>query len=189
MHRIFIALAGAVLAATAAAASEKTDVMAVVHRWADGFNQGDSKMELATCADETSIIDDIAPHEWHGAGACSRWKDDYDAFLKKNEITDTLATVLQPRHIEISADTAYVVVPVTLAFKHGGKDLKDSGIFTLALKKGPSGWRALGVACTSSPIRSQQKAHSICYDSAPCKVMSTFSFMQVASTRAVHSSS
>jgi ketosteroid isomerase-like protein len=146
MHRIFIALAGAVLAATAAAASEKTDVMAVVHRWADGFNQGDSKMELATCADETSIIDDIAPHEWHGAGACSRWKDEYDAFLKKNEITDTLATVLQPRHIEISADTAYVVVPVTLAFKHGGKDLKDSGIFTLALKKGPSGWLITGWA-------------------------------------------
>src|SRR5476651_1464312 len=88
MHKIFIALTIAVLAAAPTAASEKKDVMAVVHQWAEGLNKGDSKMTLATCADETSIIDDIPPHEWHGAVACAKWSEDFDAFLKKNEITE-----------------------------------------------------------------------------------------------------
>jgi ketosteroid isomerase-like protein len=149
MHRIFIALAITVLAAAPGAASEKKDVMAVVHQWADGFNKGDLKMELAACADETSIIDDMPPHEWHGAGACSRWKNDFDAFLKKNEITDMVASVMKPRHIDVTADRAYVVVPVNLSYQQRGKDVKDSGIFTLALQKGGSGWRITGWAWTA----------------------------------------
>ena len=149
MYRILIALAIAVLAAAPGAASDKKDVMGVVHQWADSFNKGDSKMELATCADETSIIDDMPPHEWHGAAACSQWKNDYDAFLKKNEITDMLASLMKPRHIDITADRAYVVVPVNLAYKQSGKDVKDSGIFTLALQKGGSGWRITGWAWTA----------------------------------------
>jgi hypothetical protein len=147
MQKILIALSITVLVAVPAAASDKKDVMAVVHQWADGFNKGDSKMELATCADETSIIDDIPPHEWHGAGACSKWKNDFDAFVKKNEITDMIASVMKPRHVDITADRAYVVVPVNLAYKQSGKDVKETGsMFTLALQKGASGWRITGWA-------------------------------------------
>ena len=75
MHKIFPALAMAVLASGPVAASEKTDVMAIMHQWVDGFNNGDMKSWVTTCADQTSIIDDIPPHEWHGAGGCSKWWD------------------------------------------------------------------------------------------------------------------
>jgi hypothetical protein len=147
MHKIFVALAFAVVAAAPAAASDKKDVMAIVYQFADGFNKGDAKLELGACADETSIIDDFPPHEWHGAGACSRWKDDFDAFIKKFEITDMTAAVMKPRHIDITADRAYVVVPVNLAFKQKGKDVKETGsMFTLALQKGTAGWRITGWA-------------------------------------------
>ena len=37
----------------------------------DGFNKGDVKSALAACADQVSIIDEFAPYEWHGAGACA----------------------------------------------------------------------------------------------------------------------
>src|SRR5689334_19587472 len=84
MHKMFIALAVAILAAEPTTASEKTDVMAVVRQFVDGFNKGDTKTALAACADQTSIIDDFPPHEWHGAGACSKWMNDDDAYAKKN---------------------------------------------------------------------------------------------------------
>src|ERR1017187_4496668 len=127
MHKIFIALAVAVLAAGPTAASEKTDVMVPVHQFVDGFNKGDTKTALAACADQTSIIDDFPPHEWHGAGACSKWMNDFDADAKKNGITDGIVTLSNPRHIDITADRAYVVLPADYVFKKKGKEVKEIG--------------------------------------------------------------
>jgi hypothetical protein len=46
MQKILIALALVVLAAGTTAASDKTDVMAVVRQFVDGFNKGDVMLEL-----------------------------------------------------------------------------------------------------------------------------------------------
>jgi len=62
-----------VLAAGPAAASVQTDVMAAVHQFVDGFNKGDLKASQAACAEQMFILDDVPPHEWHGAGAFTRW--------------------------------------------------------------------------------------------------------------------
>lgn len=142
MHKILIALVLAALAAGPAAGSEKADVMAVLHQFVDAFNKGDMKSVLANCADVTSIIDDLPPHEWHGAGACGKWSSDFDAFGKANEITAGAVTLGKPRHIDITAEHAYVVVPVSYTFTMKGKPMKQSGsIITVALQKGASGWR------------------------------------------------
>lgn len=128
-----------------AAASDKTDVMAVVHQWVDGFNKGDRASALAACADETSIIDDIPPHEWHGSGACAKWFDAFDGFVKKNSMTDARVTLGKPRHLWVSEDAAYVVVTATLIYQRGGKPMKETGsTVAMALHKGASGWRISG---------------------------------------------
>jgi len=143
MHKIFIALAVAVLAAGMTAASdEKTDVMVPVHQFVNGFNKGDTKTAVAACAEQTSIIDEFPPHEWHGVGACSNWANDFDADAKKNGITDGKVTLGNPRHIDITADRAYVVVPASYTFKQKGKLVKETGsTLTVALQKGEAGWR------------------------------------------------
>jgi ketosteroid isomerase-like protein len=142
MHKIFISLVLTALAAGPATASEKSDVMAVLHQFVDAFNKGDMKSVLASCADMTSIIDDLPPHEWHGAGACGKWSTDFDAFGKANEITAGVVTLGKPRHIDITADRAYVVVPTGYTFTMKGKPMKQSGsIITVALQKSASGWR------------------------------------------------
>ncbi|MGD1098644.1 MAG: nuclear transport factor 2 family protein [Bryobacteraceae bacterium] len=147
MQKIFIALVVAVLAAGPAVSSEKTDVMVPVHQFVDGFNKGDVKTAVAACADQTSIIDEFPPHEWHGAGACTNWANDYDADSKKNGITDGIVTLSEPRHIDITADRAYVVVPANYTFKKKGKLVKETGsMFTFALQKGEAGWRITGWA-------------------------------------------
>jgi ketosteroid isomerase-like protein len=144
MRRIWIAIAVVALVAMPATASEKTDVMATVRQFVRAFNQGDAKTAAAACADETSIIDEFPPHEWHGAGACSRWMNAYDADARKNGITDGRVTLGVPRHIDVTADRAYVVVPTAFLYKQRGKPVRETGsTLTLVLQKGGSGWRII----------------------------------------------
>ncbi|MGH9503483.1 MAG: nuclear transport factor 2 family protein [Terriglobales bacterium] len=148
MHRILIALSLAVLSTfSMAQTSVQTAVIASINQFVDGFNKGDTKMAVAACADETSIIDEFPPHEWHGAGACEKWASDFDADAKKNGITDEVVTLGKASHVDISSDYAYVVVPANYAFKQNGKPVSEIGsIITLSLKKSPSGWRITGWA-------------------------------------------
>src|ERR1700757_3045390 len=109
----FLCLIAILIAAIAGqvAASDKTDVMKAVNQYVVAFNKGDAKTAAASCADQTSIIDEFPPHEWHGTGACSTWMSDYDADAKKKGITDGSVTLSTPRHIDVTGDRAYVVVP------------------------------------------------------------------------------
>jgi hypothetical protein len=142
-----LALAVAVLSAGPAAASDKTDVMVPVKQFVDGFNKGDVKSALAACADETSIIDDIPPHEWHGAGACAKWAADLDAAAKANGMTDIVVILGKSRHVNVTGDRAYVVVPASLAFKLKGKPVKEgASTWTLALQRTAAAWRITGWA-------------------------------------------
>jgi ketosteroid isomerase-like protein len=145
MHKILVALAVVLLAAGSAAATEKTDVMVPLHQFVDAFNKGDIKAAVAQCAEQTSIIDEFPPHEWHGAGACSTWANDFDADAKKNGITDGIVTLGKPRHVDVTADKAYVVVPANYTFKQKGKPVKEMGsTLTVALQKAAAGWRITG---------------------------------------------
>lgn len=145
MYKTLIALSVAVLAAGPVAASDKTDVMAVIHQWVDGFNKGDTKESLATCADQTSILDEFAPYEWHGSGACANWANEFDAWAKKSDVTPGMVTLGKPRHVDIVADHAYVVVPANFAFKTKGKPGKETGAtVTMTLQKAAAAWHITG---------------------------------------------
>jgi len=149
MRKTLFALAVAALVAGPVAANERTDAMVPVRQFIDGFNKGDVKTAVAACAEQTSIIDEFPPHEWHGPGACANWANDFDADAKKNGITDGKVTLGNPRHIDITADRAYVVVPADYAYKQKGKAVKESGsLLTLALQKGAAGWRITGWSWT-----------------------------------------
>lgn len=144
MKRLALAFAMVLFAAAPAAADDKKDVMVRVHQFVDGFNKGDPAA-AAACADETSILDEFPPHEWHGSGACLKWMGDYDADAKKNGITDGLVTLGAPKHLDVNGDRAYVVIPSSYTFKMKGKPMKETGsMFTFALHKGASGWRITG---------------------------------------------
>jgi ketosteroid isomerase-like protein len=144
---LVLALAVVVLTAGQAAASDKTDVMKVVRQFVDGFNKGDTKAAVAACAEEASIIDEFPPHEWHGAGACSKWIDDYDADARKNGITDGVVTLRAPWHVDVTGDRAYVVAPVNYTYKQKRKLVKEIGsLLTVTLQKSGAGWRITGWA-------------------------------------------
>jgi hypothetical protein len=146
MRRIIVVFAVA-LAAAPGAASDKSDVMAAVNRFNDGMNKGDTKTALATCATPSSIIDEFPPYGWQGATACADWVTDFDAYNTKSGITDSFATLGKPRHVDISGDRAYAVIPATYTYKEKGKKVTESGsLLTVALQKSTSGWVITGWA-------------------------------------------
>jgi ketosteroid isomerase-like protein len=121
---------------------EQTAVMAPVHQFVDGFNAGDVAKALAACTDSMSIIDDVPPHEWHGAGSGAKWLNDYDADAKKNGITDGFVNIEIPRHVDVNGDRAYVVCLANYTYKQKGKPVHEAGsTITIALRKEAAGWR------------------------------------------------
>jgi hypothetical protein len=149
MHKIVAIILLTLVALGTSAAQEKAAVMAPVQQFVDGLNKGDAKSAVAACAAETSIIDEFPPHEWHGADACTKWMSDFDADAKKNGITEPVVTLHSPRHVDVTADRAYVVVPADYTYKQKGKVVKETGsALTVALQRGAEGWRMIGWSWT-----------------------------------------
>src|SRR6185312_14964980 len=91
-----IALAGlgvTLLAPHPAAATEQDEVMKIVRQWVESLNKGDTKTAIAACAEQTSIVDEFPPHEWHGDGACARWVTELDAYNQKLGLTNSIVTL------------------------------------------------------------------------------------------------
>ena len=120
----------------------ETAVMSTVNQFVDSFNKGDVTTAVAACADEAQIIDEFAPYSWHGAGACSKWANDYDADAKKNGITEGVVVLSKPKHVDVTGEVAYVVVPANYTYKQNGKAVKETdSMLTVVLQKGAAGWR------------------------------------------------
>lgn len=141
-------LAIAIAIGTLAPASEKTDVMQVVQRWADAFGRRSFDTSNAPCADDAVVIDDFPPHVWQGAGACSRWFKAFEAWAATNGATDAVIEMAKPGHFESTAGFAYLVAPVTLSYGKAGKRVDFPGTLTMSLRKSASGWLVSGVAWT-----------------------------------------
>jgi ketosteroid isomerase-like protein len=133
------------LMAAPLAATEQADVMKVVNQFVDGFNKGDTKSALATCASPAFIIDEFPPYAWQGKAACADWARDFETWSKKEGVTNAVVTLPKPWQVEVSGDRAYVVAPAKITFlQHGKRGGENNSVFTAALQKGKSGWRITG---------------------------------------------
>lgn len=146
MKKLAAVLAVGVFASGVASASDKTDAMAVVHKWVDSFNKGDGQAVPSYCADGAVIIDDFAPHVWQGSSTCANWYKDYEAFAAKMQITGPSVALGKIRHFDIDSGYAYLVVPTTITYTKAGNPATDKAVVTMSLKKGSAGWQITGWA-------------------------------------------
>lgn len=147
MLKIAIASTAAMLTMGTAAASGQDEVMKVVRQWVDSLNKGDIQTAVAACAPQTAIVDEFPPYEWHGEGTCAKWAKELDAYNKQLGLTNGVVTLKKPKRVDMTGDRAYVVAPTDFHFKENGKDGAEIGaLFTVALQKGPAGWRITGWA-------------------------------------------
>jgi hypothetical protein len=151
MRKTTLALAAMVatapLAAAHAATSDQNDIMATLKKFNDNFNRGAMSATVAACAPRTIIIDDFPPHAWQGASSCSTWWTALFAYDKAAGIGKEKVTMGAPRHVDITGDRAYVVVPATYTYDEKGKPVTESdAVWTFAMQKLAIGWRIAGWA-------------------------------------------
>jgi ketosteroid isomerase-like protein len=121
--------------------------VAAVREYIDAFNKGDMKTMVATCGDQVSILDGLAPHVWQGPTACEDWYRDVIAAGRREGAEGYLVTPGKPWHVDVTGDYAYVVVPTTMTFRvHGKLVTQSASVFTVALRKLPDGWRIMSWA-------------------------------------------
>ena len=128
-----------------AVASEKTDVVAAVHRYFDNLDQDKLEMALTMCDSHVSILDEFPPHEWHGPTACADWWKALNAYDEKEGIAAGAAALGTAWTVDVTGDRAYFVAPATYEYKQHGKPVKESrAVFTVALRRTEAGWRITG---------------------------------------------
>ncbi len=116
--------------------------MTTVHHYIDAFNKGDIKAMAACFAVTGSILDGLAPHEWHGHTACEDWYSDVLTAGEHEGATDYSVTLGTPLHANVTGDSAYLVIPASMTFKVRGKQVTQLGAtFTVALRRHADGWR------------------------------------------------
>jgi len=128
--------------------------MAAVRQYIDGFNKGDAKVMAETFAVPWSILDGMAPHLWQGPTAAQDWYRDVLIEGKQHGASDYFVTVGEPLHNNVTDDSAYVVVPATMTFNVGGKQITQSGaFFTVALRNLAEAWHIVAWAWTKGTPR------------------------------------
>ena len=124
-----------------------TDPMTAVHQYVDAFNSSDPKAMARICADPMQILDGMSPHVWQGPTASDDWYRDVRAEGEQVGASGYKIVLGEPRHVDVTADNAYVVVPATMTFSIQGKYLTQTGsMFTVALRKLDTQWRLIAWA-------------------------------------------
>lgn len=121
---------------------DKKAVMATVHQFVDGFNKGDTKSSLATCASPAAIIDEFPPYAWSGPNACADWAKDFDALAQKDGMSDAKVWTGAPTTVEVAGDRAYVIAPSKFSYKMKGKAITEPPArLIIALQKQGNDWK------------------------------------------------
>jgi len=101
-----------------------------------------------------SILDGMAPHVWHGPTAPEDWYRDAMTEGEHLGATEYFVTLGDPKHNNVTGDSAYVVLPATITFKLQGKQITQTGaFFTVALRKLDEGWRIASWAWTKGAVQ------------------------------------
>lgn len=139
---ILLAAAASIAFACPAVASDKTDAMMPIHQFIDNLDKGDMQAAGAAYAPTSSILDEFPPHAWAGATSFADWGRDFGTFSQKQGDTEPFVKLGKPKHIDVTDDRAYVVIPATFSFKEHGKKIVEKGSYmTFALQKLTDGWK------------------------------------------------
>jgi ketosteroid isomerase-like protein len=116
--------------------------VAAVRAYVDAFNNGDAKAMTAVCADPMQILDGMSPHVWQGPTATDDWWRDVLKEGKHIGASGYNIALGEPRHVDVTGDYGYVVVPVAMTFILRGKRVRQTGAgWTVALRRLGTEWR------------------------------------------------
>ncbi|HEY2357619.1 MAG TPA: nuclear transport factor 2 family protein [Phenylobacterium sp.] len=129
------------MSSIANAATPAEEAQATVHSFIDAFDKGDIKAAEATHEADASILDEMAPHQWHGPGAFMAWVGDLMKSSAAAGQTEEKVVLGRTIRAEASGDAAYVVMEAAFNYKQGGKAVSEPSRMVFALRREASGWK------------------------------------------------
>ena len=132
----------AIMTSTTRSESDTSEAFATVRQYIDAFNKGDVTAMSSLFAPSGAILDGMAPHLWQGPTAAQDWYRDVLTEGDHLGASGYVVTLGEPRHVNVTGDAAYVVVPATMTFKLRGQQVTQTGAtYVVALRRLPEGWR------------------------------------------------
>jgi len=128
------------MAAPALAQPGEDAALAPVKAFVAALNTGSGTDAVAARPPAPSITDEFAPFHWQGKGAAAAWFNGDAADAKAHGVTDGVVSIDKPVHFTLQSDHAYAVVPMTYAYKEGGKQVTETALFTTSLVKSQGKW-------------------------------------------------
>ena len=145
MKVIATMLLGTVLGLGAAPAlAADPAVEAPIQHFIAAFNKGDMAGAAVTMAPRVSIIDEVAPFQWRGPDAFTRWGASLAADSKAKGYSNESVTLGTPSRELVSGANAYVIVPATYAFTQKGVKMAEESQLTFTLWKVDGAWKITG---------------------------------------------
>ncbi|MES2291055.1 MAG: nuclear transport factor 2 family protein [Pseudomonadota bacterium] len=130
----------AMLAATAAHARDAA-VNAPIQAMMAAFNKGDIAAVKALHVAEPTIIDNVAPFRWAGAGGFDAWLRDLGAAEAAAGKSDGAVFFGDPVDEVVTGDRAYVVTPCSYTYKQKGQTMREVGMTAFVLVKVTGAWK------------------------------------------------
>jgi ketosteroid isomerase-like protein len=129
------------------AESAREQVLQLFRKAFDAFNRGDITAFEATWADRVdAIINQVSPYVWTGEDALRQWLAASASHSMSAGVTSATITAGTPLGLEIVGDSAFVVMPVVMAFVQSGVALQQRGTQVCVLNKSEQGWRFKSLA-------------------------------------------
>ena len=154
MRRIFLAitvLSSFFAAPSAAIASDRADIIALVQAFNAAGNKGDRAAWAAYCTGDAEVVDHETPYVFRGPNACATEWDALAPWAAKNRISfeNFRQTFAAPTFIDIDGDRAYAVFPGRAWFTQNGRRRLERLYATFVLQRRGPTWRIAQVTWTS----------------------------------------
>lgn len=92
-------------------------------------------------ADDVVVVDDFAPYVWRGKGAMSAWWRSFEQAWPVAHISGVHAEGHDITQYKISADAAWIVVPLTITYTKAEKLTTLNGLWIFTLQKVGADWK------------------------------------------------
>jgi hypothetical protein len=130
----------AFLSASAAHAGDAA-VEAPIRAMMTGFNKGDIAMVKAQHVAAPTIIDNVAPYRWSGAGGFDAWLNDLGKAEAAEGKSDGVVWFGDPVDEAVSGGRAYVVTPCSYTYQQKGMTMRETGMTSFVLVQVDGAWK------------------------------------------------
>ena len=118
-----------------------TGAVLAVAAFVTAVNKGDAAGMAAAFADAPTVVLNLPPYRWNGAGAIKRFAADVAQARTAQGMIDVFLTLNPNKAMFLGGAHAYVSVPGTYAYKQKGRPVTEDGVLVFALDKIGGTWK------------------------------------------------